>query len=330
MRLRFSNEFGDAPLRLAKVRVARALTHGCIEPSSACSLTFDGRPSVTLAAGTSRFSDPVDYPLHALSKLAISICFGEVPRELTGHPGSRTTSYLERGDVPDLACLGGARVDHWYVISGIDVLAPQRSHAIVVLGDSITDGRGSTTNGNDRWPDQLARRLQSDTRTAHISILNQGIGGNALVRGGLGPTALARFERDVLLQSGARFVIVLEGINDIGESSHPSIASELVRAYRKLIRAAHRRGLDIYGVPLLPMAGSDYDHPDREAARRTVNDWIRTSGEFDAVLDLESAVRDPRHPARLLPEYDSGDHLHLNARGYHALANAIDLALFLA
>jgi lysophospholipase L1-like esterase len=170
--------------------------------------------------------------------------------------------------------------------------------------------------------------LQADASTADIAVLNQGIGGNAVVAGGLGPTAIQRFERDVLEQRGARWVIVLEGVNDIGGSSDAGVADRLIRAYEGLIDAAHERGLLIYGVPILPFGGSSYDSPQHEAARQAVNTWVRDSGRFDEVIDLDTAVADPAAPARLLPAYDSGDGLHLNPAGYRAMADAIDLGLF--
>jgi lysophospholipase L1-like esterase len=199
---------------------------------------------------------------------------------------------------------------------------------VAVLGDSITDGRGSTTNGNNRWPDNLARRLQAEPNTAKIGVLNQGIGGNAVVTGGLGPTALVRFDHDVVGQNGVRWVIILNGVNDIGGSKSQKVATDLIAAYEQFIDRAHAKDILVYGVPILPFGGSQYDSNDHEAARQTVNKWIRTSGKFDAVIDLDAAVRDPANPNKLLPAYDSGDHLHLSVAGYQKMADAIDLDLF--
>jgi lysophospholipase L1-like esterase len=221
-----------------------------------------------------------------------------------------------------------ATTDHWYFIQAIDVEAVAPSAAVVILGDSITDGRGSTTNANDRWPDFLARRMQANPATAPLSVLNQGIGGNAVLSGGLGPTAIARFDRDVLSQRGVRWLIVLEGVNDIGGSGDASVAGRLISAYDGLIDAAHERGLLVYGVPILPFGDSGYDSPLHEAARQEVNAWVRTSGRFDAVIDLDRVVADPAVPNRLLPAYDSGDQLHLSPAGYEAMAEAVDLGLF--
>jgi lysophospholipase L1-like esterase len=198
----------------------------------------------------------------------------------------------------------------------------------VTFGDSITDGRGSTTNGDNRWPDELSRRLRANSATAEVAVLNMGVGGNAVLSGGLGPTALQRFNRDVLAQRGARWLIVLEGVNDIGYSSSQQVATDLIAAYQQFIDGAHGQGMLVYGVPILPFGGSSYYTAEHETARQTVNDWIRTSGRFDAVIDLDAAVRDPANPVNLLPAYDTGDHLHLDVAGLRAMADAIDLTLF--
>jgi lysophospholipase L1-like esterase len=217
-------------------------------------------------------------------------------------------------------------------LNGVQVLAPPAAAAVVVLGNSIADGRGSGTNRQNRWPDNLARRLRGDPATRDVAVLNAGIGGNTVLRGGLGPTALQRLERDVLLQPGARWLIVSEGVNDIGGAQGPdsaaSVARQLQDAYREIIRRAHAQGLRVYGATILPFGGSFYDNPEREAARQTVNAWIRTSGEFDAVIDLDAAMRNPSLPTRLRGETDGGDHLHPNERGYQEIADAIDLRLF--
>jgi lysophospholipase L1-like esterase len=328
-RVLFSNAYGEAPVTFGAARLAVATGSSSIDPSTERALLFGGSASVSIAPGETRFSDPLDFPVPALSSVGITIHFGSTPTQVTGHPGSRTTSYLQSGDATSAPSLpAAATTDHWYFISGIDVEAQSPSAAVVTLGDSITDGRGSTTNGNDRWPDRLARRLQANASTASVAVLNQGIGGNAVVTGGLGPTATQRFERDVLEQRGVRWVIVLEGVNDIGGSTDAGVAARLIEAYQRFIELGHARGLRVYGVPILPFGGSNYDSPEHEAARQTVNEWVRASGRFDAVLHLDAAVADPEHPTRLREAYDTGDHLHLNPAGYEAMANAIDLALF--
>src|SRR5213078_4331869 len=226
------------------------------------------------------------------------------PADVTGHPGSRTTSFLQAGQWVSAAELpDAATTDHWYLIAGLDVVAD--GAAVVTLGNSITDGRGSGTDRNDRWPDNLAGRLQSDPRTRHVAVLNAGIGGNAVLTGGLGPTALSRLDRDVLDQQGARWVILLEGVNDIGGAREPgraaTVAQNLLAAYRDIIARAHDRGLRVYGATIPPFGGSQYDGDDREAARQRVNHWIRETGAFDAVIDFDAVLRDPAQPSRLLP-----------------------------
>jgi lysophospholipase L1-like esterase len=309
--------------------VAAAGTGSAIDTETDVTLAFSGSSSVTVPAGQAVYSDPFEFALTQQTSIAVSIHFGNVPAGITGHPGSRTTSYIATGNAVSAGTLSGAvATDHWYYLSRLEVTAPASAGAVVTLGDSLTDGRGSTTNGNDRWPDALSRRLRANAATRDVAVVNAGIGGNAVVSGGLGPTARERFARDVLGQAGVRWVIVLEGVNDIGGASGQTVAGDLIAAYEELIAAAHAAGVRVYGVPILPFGGSNYDSPDHEQARQTVNDWIRTSGSFDAVLDLEGVVADPTNPTRLLPTYDSGDRLHLSVAGYQAMADAIDLALF--
>ena len=282
-------------------------------------------------------SDPLDFDLRPLSDLAVTVYLRGAPADVTSHPGSRTTSYLQAGDAVSAADLATAvRVDHWYFLNGIDVLARRSAGAIVILGDSITDGHGSTTNGNDRWPDNLARRLQSAKALAEVAVLNDGIGGNRLLRDGLGPNALARVDRDVLVQPGVRWLIVLEGINDIGtrvsakaKGESAATADDLIGAYEQIIARAHACDIRVYGATILPFEGAaNYFTPDGEADRRKVNDWIRTSGRFDGVIDFDAVTRDPGRPSRLSPAVDGGDHLHPSPAGYRIMADAVDLALF--
>lgn len=335
LRARLSNAYGADPVTLNSVHVALAAGSGSagngeINTATDKALKFRGMPSITIPPGGVVLSDPFDFDLPALTNVAITIYFGSISATtVNGHPGSRTTSFIKSGDVATAPSMAGASTTaHWYIITGLDVLADASSKAVIVLGDSITDGRGSTTDGNNRWPDDLAQRLATNSPTAGVAVVNMGIGGNAVVAGGLGPTALARFDRDVLGQSGARWLIVFEGVNDIGGSSSQVVATNLINAFQQFIDKAHARGLLAYGATITPFGGSFYDSAAHETARQTVNDWIRNSGRFDAVIDFDVAVRDSANLNQLLPAYDSGDHLHLSPAGYHAMADAIPLTLF--
>jgi lysophospholipase L1-like esterase len=272
--------------------------------------------------------------------LAISFYLDAPPSGETGHPGSRATSWNAHGDLVSAARLPGAdHVDHWYQLSGVDVLEPQGAAAVVALGDSITDGHASTTNGNDRWTDVLAARLQASPASRNVSVLNQGIGGNHLLTDGLGPNTLARFDRDVLAQAGVHWLIILEGINDLGgltrsgevsTAEHSALTSSILSAYEQIILRAHAAGIRVIGATITPDKGSAYYHPGSasEADRQVINAWIRQPGHFDEVIDFDQLVRDPGQPDRLLPAYDCGDHLHPNPAGYHAMGAGIPLALF--
>lgn len=342
IRVRLSNAFGTAPLRITGVHVARPVTPASarIDPASDRALTFAGQAGVTIPAGADYLSDPVDFAAAPLSSLTVSLRLAEPPAQQTGHPGSRATSYVAHGDGLAAADLPGAKtVDHWYELAGVEVEGPATRAAAVVLGDSITDGHGATTNANDRWPDVLAARLQASPRTHEVSVLNQGIGGNHLLTDGLGPNALARFDRDVLAPAGVRWLIVLEGINDLGgltrdapasPQAHAALVGEMIGAYRQIIARAHARGVQVIGATVLPDGGSDYYHPTaaNEADRQSINRWIRAPGNFDAVIDFDAVTRDPEHPERMRAAYDSGDHLHPSPTGYRAMGEAVPLSLF--
>jgi lysophospholipase L1-like esterase len=332
-RFRLSNEFGDGPLVISSVHVASSKGRDAIDAATDVALAFNGAAATTIPIGGATMSDPLDLRCPSFCELAITMHISAAPRGLTGHPGSRMTSFIATGDHVTEATLPGAvTVEHWYVLSGAQVLAEAQSAAVVVLGNSIADGRGSGTDRNDRWPDNLAKRLASDARTSTVAVLNAGIGGNTVLRGGLGPTALSRFQRDVLDQPGARLLIVSEGVNDIGGArgadSSASTARQLIAAYQTMIARAKARGLTVYGATILPFTGSQYGSPDHEKARQAVNRWIRESGAFAAVIDLDAVMRDPADPTRLRADVDSGDHLHPNEFGYRVMADAIDLGLF--
>ncbi|HTX05492.1 MAG TPA: SGNH/GDSL hydrolase family protein [Steroidobacteraceae bacterium] len=344
LRVRLSNAFGTAPLTILAVHVAVPLSRasGRIDPATDKTLTFGGSRSVSIPAGADYYSDPVAFDAPPWSDVAITLYLPVPPNRQTSHPGSRETSFLVHGEHVAAATLPGATiVDHWFFISGIDVRQSAPGAAIVTLGDSITDGHATADNSDTRWPDDLARRLQSSPATRRVSVLNVGTGGNRLLLDGLGPNALARLDRDVLAQTGVRYLIVLEGVNDLGTATrlapisaaqHRQLVERIIGAYEQIILRAHAHGLTVIGGTITPYRGSDYYHPSSasEADRQAINAWIRQPGHFDAVIDFDRAVRDPKHPDRLLPAYDSGDHLHPSPAGYRAMAAAIPLSLFTA
>jgi lysophospholipase L1-like esterase len=335
VRVRFSNAYGTSPVTINSAHIALSAGsagNGEINTATDKSLTFHGAPSVTIPPAEEILSDPCDYNLPALTNLAVSIYFGNISATtINGHPGSRTTSLILATNAVKAADMAGAaKAAHWYIITGVDVLADNSSKCVVTLGDSITDGRGSTTDGNDRWPDNLARRLATNAPTSAVAVVNMGIGGNAIF-GGLGPAAVSRFERDVLNQSGVRWLVVFEGVNDIGGASasrSPTLATNLISAYTQFANKAHARNMRAYGATITPFGRNSYYTPAHETIRQTVNAWLRTNTVYDALIDFDAVVRDPVTLTNLLPAYDTGDHLHLNPTGYQAMANAIDLSLF--
>jgi lysophospholipase L1-like esterase len=342
VRVHLSNAFGKAPLHFTSVHIARpvSLSVAKIDPATDKALTFAGSADVLVPAGAEYLSDPVEYPVAPLSSVAITFHLDQAPVQQTGHPGSRATSYYVHGDQVSSADLPDAKkIDHWYQLAGVDVAAPAGSAAIVALGDSITDGHAATTNGNDRWTDVLAQRLQASPSTRNLSVLNHGIGGNHVLTDGLGPNALARFDRDVLAQAGVRYVLLLEGVNDLGgltrlnevpAAEHDLLVHRILSAYQQMVLRAHAHGIQVIGATILPYTGSDYYHPGptSEADRQAINQWIRVPGHFDGVVDFDKVMRDPAHPERMLPAFDSGDHLHPSPAGYKAMGEAVPLALF--
>lgn len=355
LRVRLSNEYGTQPLMVGEARIARrpaGATGSQIAAGTDRGLTFGGRSSFWIPPGAPALSDPVRLSVPALSDLVISIYLPGRTPAATVHGSAFQTNYIAAGNVTRAATLTGAReTTSWYFLSGVSVAAGPEAGAVVALGDSITDGAITTINANHRWPDFLARRLQANPSLRHVGVLNKGIGGNRLLYNGntrpgtpfagLGPlfgdSALARFDRDVAAQPGARYVIVLLGINDIGQPtsiappSEQVSVEEMIFAYRQLIARAHELGLRIYGATMTPFQNTTiagYYNTANEAKRQAANQWIRTSGEWDGVIDFDRAVRDPNQPLRMLPAYDSGDHLHPNDAGMRAMADAIPLRLF--
>lgn len=334
IRLRFSNEFSNEAVTFLGAEVALSAGASAIVPGSSKQLLFNGEASATIPAGGVLVSDALAFSMEPRSDLSITISFGNVPADVTGHPGSRTTSFLVEGQQLGLDSLPNAiPTDHWYLISGLDVKAPEKAGAIVTLGNSITDGRGSGTNLQNRWPDILAERLQERPETQHIAVLNHGIGGNCVLKPCLGPAAVDRFERDVLGQTGVRWLIILIGVNDLGQTPDAeaalAVADGLIEAFSEMIDKAKAQGITVYGAPILPFGESFYDAPHKQPARLKVNDWIRNSGKFDAVIDFDLALADPENPGVLLPDVHTGDFLHPNEYGYRLMGEFVDLDLFI-
>jgi lysophospholipase L1-like esterase len=323
-RLVLSNAFGTAPLHLTSVHVARALGADAIDPASDHAVLTD----ITIPAGAAWVSDAVAVPVAPLADLAISIHYDSAPVVQTGHPGSRQTSYVLAGDhVAEAGLTGAKTIDHWYQIAAVEVLAAPQTVAVVALGDSITDGRGSTTNGNDRWTNILAEQLK---REPGVAVLNAGQGGNCLLSQCLGPNALSRLERDVFTPPGVTTLIVFEGVNDLGRltiahpaapEEHAALVAHMIAGYQQIAARAHAHGLKAYIGTILPFMGGAYYHPDaaNEADRTAVNAWIRAQKLFDGVIDFDAALRDPLHPDHLNPPYNSGDFLHPSVAGYRVL-----------
>lgn len=342
IRLRISNAFGAGPLRVAAAAVARPALPGgsAVDPNSRAPILFDGRPEVVIPPGADWRSDPIAWPVEALSDVVVSLHLVEASGGQTGHPGARATSFITPGDqvwAPELT--RSKTVERWYFLSAIEAGGPDLEGAVVILGDSITDGYGVPPDTNQRWPDRLAARLQADPATRGLSVINQGIGGNRVLLDGLGPNLLARAERDALSHPGVRFLILLQGVNDLGvltrdhpvsPQAHAELVRQMIGAYRQIVERARARGIRVIGATLLPYGGSAYYHPtaDNEADRQALNAWIRTPGNFDAVLDFDRLMRDPEHPDRLRSDLDSGDGLHPSMRGYIAMGDAVPLSLF--
>ncbi|CAN5762006.1 SGNH/GDSL hydrolase family protein [soil metagenome] len=333
IRIRLSNEYGDGGIEVGAGYVGHSTGIDGQDAGTGSVIQFQGRPSVAIPAGGFTWSDDIVMPTDDRSDIAVSLYFTRVPSGITGHPGSRTASYIVAGNhVKDDRISDAVLAEHWYVVSNLEVMRGEHSAVVAVLGNSIADGRGSGTELNNRWPDNLAHRLSTSGSTPSIAVSNAGIGGNAVLRGGLGPTALVRFDRDILAQRVVRWVIISEGVNDIGASrgadSTAAVAGALIQAYHSFITRAHAHGVRAYGATILPFGGSQYGSAEHERARTAVNRWIRQSGAFDAVIDFDAVMRDPADPQRLRHALDSGDHLHPNESGYVALADAIDLRLF--
>jgi lysophospholipase L1-like esterase len=335
LRVVLSNAFGTAPLVVGAGSVALRDRDSAIVSKSSRALKFSGSASTTVPSGAIIISDPVDLTLPPTSDLVVDLYVpGDTAASgsaMTMHTGANQTSYVSSTGnyVGAEAFPVATTTGSWFVLARLEVAAPPAAGAIVALGDSITDGTRSTPNTNHRWPDLLAKRL-AETNGPRMAVLNAGIAGNRVLLDNAGPNALARFDRDVLSQTGVTHVIVMEGINDIGQARTNPLpsAADLIGAHRQLIVRAHAHGLKIYGATLTPFEGAAYYTSEGEAKRAVLNEWIRTGKEYDGVIDFDAAVRDPNQPTKFLAQYQSGDNLHPSDAGYQAMANAIDLSLF--
>ncbi|THW31236.1 extracellular GDSL-like lipase/acylhydrolase [Aureobasidium pullulans] len=366
IRLRISNQLGAVNLPITAVTVAlplqdpnavRSTLNGTIlgapypagtgsqiiDTKTIRQVTFSGNSSIIIPDGSLAVSDPIDFPIAAQSELAISIYLqdGQKTSIITSHPGSRTNSYYGMGNQVNNYNITGDNVvmqQHWFFISGVEVWTPPASNAFFVIGDSITDGRGSWNNGNNKWTANLIARMQNNKATKGIAVCNQGAGGNRVLADGNGPNAVGRVERDVIAQSAVKYAMIFEAVNDIGTAgldadSQEAVYQRLIQAYKQMVTRMHNFGIPVFAATITPIGASNatagtYTQPQRVATVERVNNFIRTSNTFDAVFDFNAWLADPTAPTHLNPKYDSGDFLHPNELGYQVLANNFDLGVF--
>ena len=334
VRVVLSNAFGTLPLEVGAAHVALREKDAAIKAGSGHALTFGGNTATMIAGGAVVVSDPVSLEVPAAADLAVDVYLpGDTAATLsplTTHQGALQQNFIsaEGNHAGDADFAGAATTNQWFFLARVEVAAPRNAGAVVTFGDSITDGTRSTPNTNSRWPDQFARRLAA--AKIPLGVLNEGIAGNRVLCDGAGVSALARFDRDVLVQPGAKYVIVLESINDIGIGRSGAVpsANELIAAHKQLIERAHAHGLKIYGATLTPFDGAAYFTQEGEAKRQAVNAFIRTGKAYDGVVDFDAAVRDPMAPSKIQMKFNPGDNLHMNDAGYQAMAAAVDLNLF--
>ena len=331
VRLKLTNEFSQEATEIRAVELAIAKTAGSsseIDEKSTVSLTFDGKASVEIPAGGKVVSDPVNFKIGPRQNVAITIHYGASSASVSGHPGSRTTSYLKAGHTTDFS--DAVRTDHWYNILALEVEAPKKAGAVAILGNSITDGRGSTTNEQNRWADVLSRRLSGSKATRQVGVLNMGIGGNCVLGGGLGPAAVNRYERDLFGQEGVKWIILFEAVNDLGYARNgEQTAQRIIDVYKQIIREAHQKGIRVFGATITPFKGNNYYSDHHEKGRQRLNEWIRTTKMLDGVIDFDQAVSNPQDREAMQRQFlFENDWLHLNAQGYETMGNCIDLNLF--
>ncbi|KAK3898988.1 SGNH hydrolase-type esterase domain-containing protein [Staphylotrichum tortipilum] len=342
LRLQISNTFGgsDLPITAASIALPTGGKAGVtgIDMATLKALTFNnGSASITIPRGQVAYTDPIDFKVAAQANIAVTLYSqaGQSGTSITGHPGSRTTSHMQSGNqVKSASLTGGANTKHWYFLSAVEAWSPPTTAALVILGDSITDGRGSTDDGNDRWPDLLLARMQKAGITS-VAVNNQAAGGNTVLSGGLGPTLLSRYKRDALQVAGVKYVMIFEGVNDIGSGgtdagSQSGIGSRLQQAFEQIVKEAKAAGLKTIGGTITPFGGNgqSYSNPTREQTRVKVNDWILKGGVFDRTVDFGGLIGDPAQKNQLAKQFDGGDHLHPNVAGYQAMADGFPLDIF--
>lgn len=332
LRLRLSNEFSKSAVTMNSVQIAVSTGGSIINESTNLELKFNGNSGVTMEAGATVLSDPITFKLKPRMDLAITIYYGQTSATVTGHPGSRTTSYLLAGNTASNTDFTGAvKTLQWYNIGAIDVQASSNTACVAVLGNSITDGRGTTTDLQNRWTDILSERLIANKATRHVGVLNLGIGGNNVVRGGLGPTGAIRYDRDILSQSGVHWAVVFIGVNDIGAvktyEDATKTANNLIAAYKQMIVKAHDKKIKIYGGTIMPFNGNSYYNQYSESCRNEVNEWIRNGGYYDGVIDFAKSMASEQDATSLISSYQN-DHLHPDADGYKKMGESVDLNLF--
>jgi lysophospholipase L1-like esterase len=332
IRIRLTNELGLAPVKIGAVHIALSSPNAVTEPQTDHIITFGGRPDATIPVGEALVSDPVEMTVAAFADVGISVYY---PERLAPAGHLLQLHISAKGDHGAEPVWKGASTSRApALVSGVEVQSREPHHVLVAFGDSITEGAGATPGTHMDYPEQLARRIDASGVDKGWVVINSGIGGNRLLHEGAGPRALDRFDRDVLNLSGVSAVLVMEGINDIGWAFDPDgdtgplSVADITGAYKQLIARAHARGLKIFGGTITPYEDAQYYHPEGEAVRQAVNDWIRSSGAFDGVVDFEQAVRDPKRPSRYLGADQSGDSLHPNDAGYRAMSEAVDLKLF--
>jgi lysophospholipase L1-like esterase len=350
IRLKFSNVFGGSNLPITAVTVALPMNQTAgiyqVQPKTIQKVTFGGKDGISVPNGALAVSDPINFAIKAEQIITVTmyLATGQTTNSITSHPGSRTTSWWQFGNAVSSASLAVTDATtqsaaHWYFLSSIEAWVAPRTGSLLIVGDSITDGRGSTTNANNRWPDLLLRRLQKSSSTKSISVGNLAAGGNRILADGLGPNAFGRIDRDVLAHPGVRYAMVFEGVNDLGSAPATPDAQEqiyqgLVQAYEQMVTLIHAHGIPVFGATITPFSAPSnftqqpYSDPEREKTRQRVNAFIRTSGVFDAVADFDKILANPNVPSQLNEAYNSGDYLHPNVVGYQRIADQFPVQIF--